>query len=976
VAESSAIPGLPGLVLETVEWLPSGADSGLVRVRCRWEPGTAPEPDLPALALRVEGTEHRFESLPDARFSRDPDSWRGTYLVAAELVATDPEALWVEWPSGARAGLPRLSRGAEPLGVPAAPERPEEPDEPGGQVIAHAVLAERRARRAEAAEQAQARAAAEALKAVEVLELRSVELERRLEEATAERDALAAREPGARSEALTAALAAAAEVRGRAREWQLRLRTSEIVRAGDAVRLAVLESERAGAASAADARATGLATELAAARAAADEARARSEADLAAADEARTRSEAEIAAASERVETAEARAHGESVARATLEDELDRARAAYAERDALRADLDAATAEAADLRDRLAAAEAAHVHAADVAAELDGARGEASDLRFALEAARGEASDLRSGLEAARAEAAELRGRLEHADLATADLNHRLQEDQADRAALREQLEAATASRESLGAELERARHERDEARAEAERLRVEGDEARAEAERLRVEGDEARAEAERLRVEGDAARAGVAELERLAREQAEAAAAREPADASRLVADLDAAAEALRSRTPVSELPPEQPEPVAPDAELVAAPWRYADGSQAPEPAAPDAEPASEWDARDEPRRDPVAPGVEPVRAVEQRDAAPAWQRPGVEPVAHEDVDDDEPPAPDAEPAVEWAIPARGPDQPAPFAAVGRPEEVAASPEQAVATTEQVVAAPEEVIAAPEPAVAAPEPAPAGPRIVPAARPPARGLMVGSTRRDYPLLRGAIVKLAHDDPALAGRVLAALLPAQGLAVKGPLSYDLSIGGVGMFSVSVTAGRTFVRTIEEPRSRAEADFHLRAAPLVLAELLAGVEHRMGRFFGPARIRGRKRRAKALRVLPGATATLAEAARAGAQLEPELVYRTLAYAVHPSWTRGHRFTIAQVIDGEPSETWYLTADDGAGLSVAPTARGRTPDASVSMTRDVFDRLVRAEPVASGERPIIRGDREAVAHMTAWTRRAQA
>ena len=247
---------------------------------------------------------------------------------------------------------------------------------------------------------------------------------------------------------------------------------------------------------------------------------------------------------------------------------------------------------------------------------------------------------------------------------------------------------------------------------------------------------------------------------------------------------------------------------------------------------------------------------------------------------------------------------------------------------------------------------------------------------MVGSTRRDYPLLRGAIVKLAHDDPALAGRVLAALLPAQGLAVKGPLSYDLSIGGVGMFSVSVTAGRTFVRTIEEPRSRAEADFHLRAAPLVLAELLAGVEHRMGRFFGPARIRGRKRRAKALRVLPGATATLAEAARAGAQLEPELVYRTLAYAVHPSWTRGHRFTIAQVIDGEPNETWYLTADDGAGLSVSPTARGRTPDASVSMTRDVFDRLVRAEPVASGERPIIRGDREAVAHMTAWTRRAQA
>jgi hypothetical protein len=310
VAESSAIPGLPGLVLETVEWLPSGADSGLVRVRGRWEADAAPEPDLPSLALRVDGTEHRFDSLPDARFSRDPDSWRGTYLVAAELVATDPEALWVEWPSGARAGLPALTRGVEPPRVPAAPERPEEPDEPGGQVIDHAVLAERRARRAEAAEQAQARAAAEALKAVEVLELRSVELERRLEEATAERDALASRVPGepdgTRGEALTAALAAAAEVRARAREWQLRLRTSEIVRAGDAVRLAVLESERTRAAGAADARATGLTAELAAARAEADEAR--------------SSSAAELAAAADRAQAAEARAHGETLARATLED--------------------------------------------------------------------------------------------------------------------------------------------------------------------------------------------------------------------------------------------------------------------------------------------------------------------------------------------------------------------------------------------------------------------------------------------------------------------------------------------------------------------------------------------------------------------------------------------------------------------------------------------------------------------------------
>ncbi|HET9738418.1 MAG TPA: hypothetical protein VFP78_09875 [Solirubrobacteraceae bacterium] len=855
MAESSAIPALPGLALETVEWLPSGTDSGLVRVRGRWsEEAAAREDELPVLVLRAAGGEHRFESLPDARFSRDPDCWRGTYLVAADVVATDPEAMWVEWPSGARAGLPPLSRGPEPPRVPAAPERPEEPDEPGGQVIDHAVLAERRARRAEAAEEAAARAAADARKAVEVLELRSAELERRLEEATAERDALAGRDTdAARGDALTAALAAAAEVRARAREWQLRLRTSEIVHAGDAVRLAVLESERRAADAAAEARISGLAADLGAAR--------QEAAGL------RDEIEGERAAAQERVEAAEARAQGESVARATLEDELDRARAAAAE-------------------------------------------------------------------------AAELRGRLEHAQGATGDLHERLQEGQAERAALRDQLEA-------LAAEVARLRHEGDAARADGERLRQERDAARGEADRLREEAAGFRADLEREREQAAQTleariaeveqRARASDLERLAREQAEAASAREPSDAGGLVADLDAAAEALRRRVP-------EPEPA----------------DERAEPAAPDAEPASEWDAKDEPRRDPVAPGVEPVRAADaDAQGSRAWQPPGVEPEAHEDEEDGEPPAPDAEPAVEWAMPGRGPDAPAPFAAAPAVEPV---PEPAPAA---------EAV----PATPAPEPAPAGPRIVPASKPPARGLMLGSSRREYPLLRGALVKLAHDDPALAGRVLAALLPAQGLAVQGPLSYDVSIGGTGTYSVSVTSGRTFVRAIEEPRSRGDAEFHLQAAPLVLAELLAGVDHRIGRFFGPARIRGRKRHAKALKTLPSCTVALAEAARAGAQLEPELVYRTLAYAVHPSWTRGHRFTIAQAIEGDRFETWYLTAEDGAGLSVAPTARGHTPDATVSMSRTVFDRLLRGEPIQTGERPVVRGNREAVAHMTAWTRRVQ-
>ena len=257
---------------------------------------------------------------------------------------------------------------------------------------------------------------------------------------------------------------------------------------------------------------------------------------------------------------------------------------------------------------------------------------------------------------------------------------------------------------------------------------------------------------------------------------------------------------------------------------------------------------------------------------------------------------------------------------------------------------------------------------------IVPAKRPPARALMVGSDRRDYPLLRGAIVKLAHDDPAVAGRLLAALLPAQAVAIEGPLSYDVTIREAGTFGVAIAGGRASVERLDSPHPRSLAEFHLIGDAVTIAEVLAGVNHRIGRFFGPIRARGRKRRLKELRPLTAGTISLQDAARSGARLDPELVYRVLGYAVHPSWTRGANFTIAQEITGDAPQTWYLTARDGSGLTVSDTAPG-DPDATVTMDRDVFDRLLRGEPVPSGRRPAVHGDRGAVEQMRTWTQRAR-
>ena len=884
---SSAVPSLPGLAVEVVEWLPSGAESGLVRVRGRWVDDAAREDGLPVLAMHARGSEHRFESLPDARFSREPASWRGTYLVPAELVTTDPAALWLEWGSGARAGLRALARGLEPPPVPAAPERPEAEDT-GGQVIDRAVLAERRARRAEAAEQASTRRAAEALKAVEVLELRSAELERRLEEAIAERDALDARGGGSR-EALSAALSSAAALRARSRDWQVRLRTNEVMRAGDAVRLAVLEAARrdtSGALEAARRDAAGRKAEAGAARReAADRAaelgsanraaaEARAERDRAAAqlEEVRAawerrRAELESALGGVRAELAAAsdRLRVEAVARTTLEDELDRERAARA---AL-----------AELEQQAGAARA----------ERDAERTAAGHLNIQLQATRASLADVERQAAAARTERDTERG-------AAADLRRELEVARAELESERAARHAAEQALETLNARL-----------AEFERR----------------------------------AAAGPEQLDRLAREQAEASAAQEPpADAGRVVADLDAAAEALRQRTA----------PPANDA--------------GPEPAAPDAEPAVEWgdDAQDG-EREPVVPGVEPARPPGDEPQERSWGPPGVAPSESEEAA--EPPAPDAEPLVESAPPSEAPAPPA-----EAPAPPAEAPAPATPPPVSLFAPPVAPTFAPP--VAEPvEPRAAGPVVVPASRPPSRGLMVGSARRDYPALRGAIVKFAHDDPERAGRLLAALLPAQGAAIQGPLGYDLTIAGTGTFAVSIAGGRAFAERIEQPRQRGDAEFHLSGEPLLLAELLAGVDHRIGRFFGPVRVRGRKRRLKALRALQSSAVTLPEAARAGAALDPELVYRTFAYAVHPSWTRGHDFTVAQAITG--GETWYLSARDGLGVTVSTT--GTVPDATVTMSRATFDRLLRGEPVPAGDRPMVRGDRDAVALMRAWTVRAQ-
>ena len=97
MTESIPASILDGLTLEAVEWLPSGADTGLLRVRGRWAVGVGAPARAARCCARRPGARCRAsDSLPDAPSARDRGAvWRGAYLVPAGGRAR--RALWLEW---------------------------------------------------------------------------------------------------------------------------------------------------------------------------------------------------------------------------------------------------------------------------------------------------------------------------------------------------------------------------------------------------------------------------------------------------------------------------------------------------------------------------------------------------------------------------------------------------------------------------------------------------------------------------------------------------------------------------------------------------------------------------------------------------------------------------------------------------------------------------------------------------------------
>lgn len=233
------------------------------------------------------------------------------------------------------------------------------------------------------------------------------------------------------------------------------------------------------------------------------------------------------------------------------------------------------------------------------------------------------------------------------------------------------------------------------------------------------------------------------------------------------------------------------------------------------------------------------------------------------------------------------------------------------------------------------------------------------------------PWIAAALRRLMRDDPATAGRLIVAMLPAQGLVTQRALHYDLVLKGRGCVGVDVGDEGTVVARREQSRARREVDFRITTDEEGLARLLlARRRRRRG-----TRVRGSRRRVRELRRLVADPLALRDLASAGAMLDPQLALMLVALAIDPSATYGHRFTIAHApLAGGPADAW-LRIQNGGPPAVLRTRPGETPVATIRCTRGALLPTLAGLAAPRGEAVAIDGDGDAVALLRAWIARTE-
>jgi ribonucleoside-diphosphate reductase beta chain len=201
-----------------------------------------------------------------------------------------------------------------------------------------------------------------------------------------------------------------------------------------------------------------------------------------------------------------------------------------------------------------------------------------------------------------------------------------------------------------------------------------------------------------------------------------------------------------------------------------------------------------------------------------------------------------------------------------------------------------------------------------------------------------------AFREMARSDPDLAARLVLMSLPVAARRIHGDLTYDLTVEGWGTYRVSAHNGHATVEQRPEDGDGHDpgVDFRMVMDARTLAQMAAGASPARLMLDGRLRIRGKRRRALKLRALAAEELDLAEVLRGGAEVEPDVLYRSLEYLIDPEWTRGHKFTVVYEIEGVGA--WQVEVRDGNRITVATGQPARGADATVKLSGDTFRSLL--------------------------------
>ena len=228
--------------------------------------------------------------------------------------------------------------------------------------------------------------------------------------------------------------------------------------------------------------------------------------------------------------------------------------------------------------------------------------------------------------------------------------------------------------------------------------------------------------------------------------------------------------------------------------------------------------------------------------------------------------------------------------------------------------------------------------------------------------------LAPAIRRLAAQrDAKLAAELVIELIPVQREIVEGPLNYEIKIGELGTFYVTLEPGQATIS--REPRG--SVDFSLEGPVAAFSELAAGGA---GRRYPGLRMRKGKRRARRFLKTRRRPIALADLAGAGVDVWPGLLLLAMAEAIDASWTSGRRFELAFEIQDAPGVVIYVRACDGEPIRVSRTAVG-APMATISLSGHALTCLLAGTQPPAEDRTLVTGDVTSVDMFLQWTARAQ-